>query len=49
MPRLTVYGEFDIGNQGAAQTYTVNQSGNHVVNALRGGGVGSTPRVPPTS
>ncbi len=40
--RLTVFGEFDIGNQGAVNTYTVNQSGNTVVTALRGGGTTST-------
>ncbi len=40
--RITVHGEFDIGNQGAAGTYTVNQSGNTVVTALRGGGTTST-------
>ncbi|MDB6070978.1 MAG: uncharacterized protein JWL81_2149, partial [Verrucomicrobiales bacterium] len=32
---LTSYGDLDIGNQGTANTYTVNQSGNSVVNALR--------------
>ena len=39
--RLTVFGEFDIGNQGVANTYTVNQSGNTIVTALRGGGTTS--------
>jgi fibronectin-binding autotransporter adhesin len=42
---LSVYGEFDIGNQGAAQTYVVNQSGTSTVNALRGGGAGSDSNI----
>ena len=42
---LSVYGEFDIGNQGVAQTYVVNQSGNSIVNALRGGGAGTDSNI----